>query len=620
MDADPAGELSVFNLDQAGAELGGSASGEAGSASASSDDERIWGTLTRARQFLDARAQAGVTQVDSQSTSAQSAPLDAQDTGRYDGHDTNGLPFIVSEAPLCPQPGWCRYDPLFLRDPESAQIQFLVCKNIEKPRRQVSNKESEWSFNPQRLDVHDQRRYRQVSGQDYLYFNTVGFKKKAQNTGTGSDIPNVYYRYMRARRVVEPSDPDQPRYEFVDDRLELWVVRTKERGPKNKNKRARADEASGGSARDNLQVARRVPRSVSPSDEQINELSRDVFELFRRHGNAGVELSQPLQAELNPLLASRFHNILQSMISEQSEQSEQGIQTDPWPDYVFTPDFHLETLQSVIDFRVMSIHTFRIVSNLIYHIHLQDIVSFQIVSDNSQVLKFAREQGHLPGVISADEVEAGNFDARREIGSVLKYVEKLCLWLNESIIDRERDFFSQQRGMVSSRDLIHDQGSSLERITSTREQLLLSLVSRQRQQDPLHQRDQEATVSGGCNCSVAKIQVLLTVVLMTGYGTIWSQVAVAESLQGAAKEMVPMLMKYNAPQLFTRMCQKFSTSEPITVAFWAGISAFVHMSMLFLLCMALSSSSCLQLIVAALRRRQMREPDTSLSTPLLSEV
>ena len=107
--------------------------------------------------------------------------------------------------------------------------------------------------------------------------------------------------------------------------------------------------------------------------------------------------------EPEPAQAVRLQEIASRGLDTLLQRMDDELMTmrDDWPDYVFAEDYCLPTLQSV--------------------------------------LTYVREHGHLPGMVSAAQVEAGDFNAEREIGGVLRpwHVEHIFLWLNMEIVHRE---------------------------------------------------------------------------------------------------------------------------------------------------------------------------------------
>ena len=136
-----------------------------------------------------------------------------------------------------------------------------------------------------------------------------------------------------------------------------------------------------------------APRKRPTSAPSLDQIADDFVRLLKaEHGFLSQAAARGLGGAGHDAAAADLRGEvraqLQAMVAGLRREQER------WPDYVFEEGFVVPNLEAV--------------------------------------LAFARAEGHLPGVVPAARADAGDFEARREVASVLRHVEISLLWLNDN--------------------------------------------------------------------------------------------------------------------------------------------------------------------------------------------
>ena len=275
--------------------------------SESTECEQIWEILEKARHLI-----AG----DSEGAMA------SRDLTMY-----SEVPVWYSQVPVCPQATYIPFDPRTVPEPETLQgmDKFLVytakqnnggsaVKQLRFKIVEVDNKKSLWQANPQRNEFDNQKKYLRVRDDKYLYFNIVGFKRKPGSMEVGQSkpfgqgdaalVPNVYYLYQLAER-------DGEKYKIVEDRLKLYVLRTKDKVWARKRPRSSVAAAGGGiptlsPAQNSMQLVT-LPQRPNEEDS-IAQMSEQIVALAMRRlpSHANSAMSEQASAQFQGLAAKEF--------------------------------------------------------------------------------------------------------------------------------------------------------------------------------------------------------------------------------------------------------------------------------------------------------------------------
>ena len=482
---------------------------------------------------------------------------------------------VYSQAPLCEQPGVVDFDPLTtdLAGPCAKDVQqFVVCKKpggtpgFKQPQWliQVDNSKAEWTFNAQKRELDNPKKFLQVGERDFLYHNSMCVKPIRSNQQKPSVVPNVYWVYQRAIEVSGGSaaagtataegSAARKKYELVDEHLGLglWVLKPKDKTERARKRRCPFEDVGERGGHNSLPlVCCSSQESLQPaSNMSVPQMADALVELCRRDWTpsntvAALPELDPVEREQLARIACEGLEVIVQRMRQAMEEIRQDLPPPPsgaahnddrWPDYIFEEDFHLPTLRSVIE--------------------------------------YAMEHKHLPGVVSEREVEA-NFDMKRETRSLLRYVEMLCLWLHDEIIRREIREYQSMASSAGQHELAHafSRISRLERMQKTCHEFL-DAWTRIHSQALMSRADSAAGAPAHRFRADDVVGWLLFFLSACAYGGFWY--ILSQMLQGLAKTLVPFLMKFSAPLFVIRMCQKFASCEPKTAAYLGFFGAFLH--------------------------------------------
>ena len=530
---------------------------------------KVWRDLSAAEKFIRSVQSAGPDPDD-----AMFLPSDGE-YGTRQAHPMIPPCRMFSQAPLCEQPGVIAFDPLTtdLAGPSAEDVQqFVVCKKpgvkpgFEQPQWliQVDNSKAGWTFNAQKRELDNPKKFLQVGERDFLYLNSMCVKPIRSNQRKPSVVPNVYWVYQRASEVDAGSaaagtdtaegSAAGKKYELRDEDLGLglWVLRPKDKTDRARKRRCPFEDGGERGGQNSLPLVRwSRQESLQPaSNMSIPQMADALVELCRDRVPSNTVAALP---ELDPVERERLASIafkgLEDIVHRMRQAMEETRQDPPpppsgaahnddrWPDFIFEEDFQLPTLRSVI--------------------------------------KYAMEHKHLPGVVSAREVEV-KFDMKRETRSLLRYVEMLSLWLHDEIIRREIWQYQSLANSAGTQDELEhafSRISRLERMQKTCHEFL-DAWTRIHSQALMSRTDSAAGAPARRFRADDVVGWLLFLLSACAYGGFWC--ILSRMLQGLAKTLVPFLMKFSAPLLVIRMSQKFASCEPNTAAYFGFFGAFLH--------------------------------------------